>query len=474
MSDCLFPHPLYAFAMGSPRYLSANSLSVIGLTLFILAGVITLFSLEVRTDLRNQIIEADAALLYPVAITQLAHTLQDFGRNDDPAFLEANLLSAALSTVDLPGVLALRVYRQDGSIFDEVPIGYDAHPPAPDVWAKLRTLNPVSYFQPEGSLDTYVNPDFPYQPTAPRPLLVIAVPLHERNAATALGFAEFILDGSSVLHRLDALDRRLFRQAVGLFLIGGSVVTIALIFAFRKLHRANQLLADRSQSLLSANHELLMRAKLNAVGAIAAHLIHGIKNPLSGLQSYLAISKDPSQTADETADALATASRAQALVSEIVSILREEESGDRFTFSTEELTKIATEKVAPLAQKKAVAIAIENTSTDTEIDSRSGNLTLLILHNLLQNAVEATPQKGTVTLRIMHMDTQLCMEVADTGSGLPEHIQAAPFAPHQSTKPDGGGIGLAICSQLAQAMQANLILVSTDSQGTVFRLMLPS
>lgn len=115
--------------MGRPPNLSVQSLSVVGLTLLIFAGVISYFSLDFRDDLRRQIIESDATLLYPVAITQLGHTLEDFGNNEDPAFLEANILAAALSTVELPGVLALRVYRQDGSLFDEVPIGYDASPP---------------------------------------------------------------------------------------------------------------------------------------------------------------------------------------------------------------------------------------------------------------------------------------------------------------------------------------------------------
>lgn len=458
--------------MGRKPVLSAYSLSVLGLTLFVFAGIITVLTFAFRGDLRRQIIDADASLLYPVAITQLSHTLEDFGNYDDPDFLEANILAASLSTVNLPGVLALRVYRQDGSIFDEVPIGYDASPLDKSALASLSTLNPISYYLPEGSLRTFINPAFPYQNGSPRPLLVIALPLHERHSATVLGYAEFIMDGHSVQARLRALDNRLLRQAISIFLIGGSVVSISLLLAFYKLHRANRLLAERSRSLLAANHELLMRSKLNAIGAITAHLIHGIKNPLAGLSHYIA-DKSNTPSCDTPQDAVATASRAQALINEVVSILREEESGDRFSFTIGELAEIASSKIAEHAKQKCIHFQIHSQCNSLEIDSRIGNLTLLILHNLLQNALEATPAEGSITLSFSRVNESVVVDVADTGLGLTETMRENPFAPRQSTKPDGGGIGLAICAQLAQAMQATLSLVHTSAQGTTFRLYLP-
>lgn len=458
--------------MGRPPNLSVQSLSVVGLTLLIFAGVISYFSLDFRDDLRRQIIESDATLLYPVAITQLGHTLEDFGNNEDPAFLEANILAAALSTVELPGVLALRVYRQDGSLFDEVPIGYDASPLNHASLVKLTSLEPISYYLPNGSLRTFVNPNFPYQNGQPRPLLIIAVPLHERSSSTALGYAEFILDGRSVQDRLHELDSRLFRQALSLFLIGGSVVSVSLVLAFRKLHRANRLLAERSQSLLAANHELLMRSKLNAIGAIAAHLIHGIKNPLAGLSDYLS-EKSNLTSNEDPAEAFATASKAQALINEVVSILREEESGDRFSFTVRDLAEIASAKISDQSKLKGIRFRTLTQSDSQEIDSRRGNLTLLILHNLLQNALEATPVDGCITLSFSQTNDRITIEVADSGPGLPEFMREKPFAPRQSSKPNGGGIGLAICAQLAQAMQADLSLVQSGPQGTTFRLALP-
>ena len=163
------------------------------------------------------------------------------------------------------------------------------------------------------------------------PAIVIYLPLRTPQSHKLLGVAEFILDGTSINSEFEELDRTLNRQAFAVFIGAGSVLTTILALAFRALQRSNQLLAQRSQSLLRANRELALAAKTSALGAVTAHLLHGLKNPLSGLQSFIAGHGSASEESGEVdwSGAVATTRRMHALVTETVRVLREHEGGIR-------------------------------------------------------------------------------------------------------------------------------------------------
>src|SRR5204863_6930707 len=120
------------------------------------------------------------------------------------------------------------------------------------------------------------------------------------------------------------LDRHLFIQAAIAFVTGGGILVVALAFAFRRIHQANRLLSERTQSLLKANQELALAAKTSAVGAVTSHLIHGLKNPLSGLQSFMS-GRSLGSVTDGDPDwqaAVSTTRRMQTLINETVRVLR--------------------------------------------------------------------------------------------------------------------------------------------------------
>ena len=79
---------------------------------------------------------------------------------------------------------------------------------------------------------------------------------------------------------------------------------------------------------------------------------------------------------------------------------------------------------------------------------------------------------GTLTVRGYCSGENFCLEVADTGSGIPEDLDA--FEPLTTTKPTGMGIGLAVVKQIVNAHRATITYTSQVGVGTVFRLTLPT
>ena len=91
-----------------------------------------------------------------------------------------------------------------------------------------------------------------------------------------------------------------------------------------------------------------------------------------------------------------------------------------------------------------------------------------VFHNLLVNALEATPQGGTVTLTCRSVDAGACAEVvvADTGRGISATTRERVFEPFFTTKGAGTGLGLSIVRQIVERHGGAIDLESVDGRGT--------
>ena len=82
---------------------------------------------------------------------------------------------------------------------------------------------------------------------------------------------------------------------------------------------------------------------------------------------------------------------------------------------------------------------------------------------------------GTITVRTGTCGDEVWVEVADTGSGIPESIRSRIFDPFFTSKPvgKGTGMGLSIAYGIIQAHHGRIELKSEMGQGTTFRVILP-
>src|SRR5262249_40563255 len=237
-------------------------------------------------------------------------------------------------------------------------------------------------------------------------------------------------------------------NASAAFVAGSLIVTAALAWAFRRLQRSNRLLEDRTAHLQRANQELVLAAKISAVGAVTAHLLHGLKNPLSGLHNFVASRAQDRATGTDTEweAAYLTTRRMHTLINEVVGILRDAQDLSPYEVSLSELVDMVSRKILPLARTAEVRFSVE-LQTIGHLPSRGATVVTLILVNLSQNAMQATPKGKRVKLLVTAMDRDIICEVCDEGPGIPAHLRESLFTPCQSAKEGGSGIGLAISKQ---------------------------
>jgi signal transduction histidine kinase len=301
------------------------------------------------------------------------------------------------------------------------------------------------------------------------------VPLRRTGSPAVLGVAQFLVNGGAIAGELAAHDRRLWVQAAIAWLAGSVVIVVVFSWALRRLDRANRELSARGDDLARANRELVLAAKTSALGAVTAHLFHELKNPIAGLELIVAGGGESGARPDaggEMAAASELTRRLRTMVNDVVGVLRDEQTGAKFRLTCADIADVVAEKVRGDAAARGVKLEFQ-ADPELSLAGRRANLATLVLRNLLQNAIEATPTGGCVRLTGRGAAAgAIEFTVEDGGPGLPESVKARLFQPCQSTKPGGSGLGLALSHQLALQAGGRLELQRSDARGTSFRLVL--
>ena len=103
----------------------------------------------------------------------------------------------------------------------------------------------------------------------------------------------------------------------------------------------------------------------------------------------------------------------------------------------------------------------------------------LIIENLLSNAIKYSPKGGTVYLHAAKQDTQLVIDVADMGSGIPAEERARVFEAFYTGRPPAGvqvkgtGIGLSVVLEFVNAHGGTIEIVDGDYPRAHFRIRMP-
>jgi signal transduction histidine kinase len=95
-----------------------------------------------------------------------------------------------------------------------------------------------------------------------------------------------------------------------------------------------------------------------------------------------------------------------------------------------------------------------------------------ILRNLIENAINAMPKGGIITLRARNDGRCVALEVSDTGEGIPLHLQPEIFELFYSTK-GSSGFGLWSARNNAYKNGGDLKVDSQPGHGATFTLLLP-
>jgi signal transduction histidine kinase len=438
----------------------------LGLTWLVTVVLVVWGARALRAQVRAQMIGRDAVMLQAMAQAVRAADVDDLFGPDDPLWV-------LLRMEHLEGVLAARLFDAEGRFIASLPSSVRVGEVPEDAWKPLRGLQPVSRYHPAFDLSEILLEGMQGDLTAPEEKIAaveVLVPFQRRSDRQIDAIAWFFIDGRGIAEEFARLDRNLTLRAAVVLGAALGLTGLPLGLAFRRLARTNRLLARRTDDLQRANLELSQSARVAALGAVTAHLMHGLKNPVSGLHSFVASRAELGAPGEEAwVEALSATRRMQGLIQQVVRVLHDQGAELEYEMDLREVAEAVLKRARAQADEAGVRLVLTSDGSSTMIDNRAGSLLTLLLSNLVENGIEATPPGGAVHLRLSAREGAAC-EVADGGPGLAPAVRARLFQPQRSTKEGGSGLGLAISHQLALALGGSIRLVASGPGGTVFRV----
>jgi signal transduction histidine kinase len=132
--------------------------------------------------------------------------------------------------------------------------------------------------------------------------------------------------------------------------------------------------------------------------------------------------------------------------------------------------------LSPQIMEKAIELRIEMPDDPPTIHTDFIAIRQTLI-NLLSNAIDATPESGTITIEVIVNTDESCLDltIADTGPGVPAVERERIFDPLYTTKGDGDGtgLGLSIVQWLVRDLGGAVSLDENVECGAVFRVRLP-
>lgn len=224
--------------------------------------------------------------------------------------------------------------------------------------------------------------------------------------------------------------------------------------------------------------QLLQAEKMTLMGRLAAGIAHEIRNPLSALTlnlQYLVQKLDPQASLHEyAAEALEGARRVDTVVESTLALARVTPP----LLQRHDLNALVMESIGFLRfslRQKGVTLETDLAPDLPAVKADGKQLQQAVL-NVVQNAIDATPENGCVTVSTARgpaPDERVVLAVQDSGAGISPDLRDRLFEDFFTTKAGGTGIGLALSKQIVLKHHGQIQVDTATGGGTIIRIVLP-
>jgi two-component system sensor histidine kinase AtoS len=225
--------------------------------------------------------------------------------------------------------------------------------------------------------------------------------------------------------------------------------------------------------------EMQRTEQMKVVGELAAGLAHEIKNPLAAIKVAVDVL---SAEVEEPKDARDILGRVNDQVMQVEVLIR-----GLLNFARPAEPRFSQIDINDVLEKTCMLVMPERHSPSSgavlvkELDEHIPRTAAdpMQLHqvflNLIQNALDAIPDEGVVTVRTRHdrQEHAIIIEVRDTGRGIDESAADKVFRPFFTTKHDGTGLGLPVSKQIIEQHGGDMTVGKNPGGGTVFTITIP-
>lgn len=254
---------------------------------------------------------------------------------------------------------------------------------------------------------------------------------------------------------------------------------MCLPYTIDELKRAVADLAFSNNQLEKTQQALMHSEKLASMGQLAAGIAHELNNPLGVVLMYAHLLRREAAENERLGKDLATIAEQADRCKHIVAGLLQFARQNKVLKQPVNLGELVRGCLRNCSIPPGVTVEVQNHMNRPAVELDRDQI-YQVLINLVTNALDAMPRGGSLTVTLSDTDTQVMIEVKDTGHGIREDIMKNIFEPFFTTKTigKGTGLGLSITYGIVKMHSGDIRVASNcdpakGSVGTQFTVMLP-
>ncbi len=224
---------------------------------------------------------------------------------------------------------------------------------------------------------------------------------------------------------------------------------------------------------LELEKQIAETERMASVGRLAGSIAHELNNPLASILMYARLAEEQITapvTQRNIQKIIKNTMRARNTIRDLVDYTRYSRLEKRKT-NVVGLIESLIQQVRPEAESRGIQIEWQSRSPlYAWLDARHFER---VINNLIQNAFDAMPEGGTLTVTVKQSRRNVLITVTDTGTGIEAKDLKKIFEPFYSTKETGTGLGLFISYEIIRAHGGTIKATPNKPRGMIFQITLP-
>jgi len=392
-------------------------------------------------------------------------------------------IEASLSTLAVPGIEGLTLYKQDGTI-----LAQDKHLKQNIAELSLALPTLLSLKNDQDPVVSEI-----YKLGQNRYVKAAAIPIRTNQGSQVI---LVVWAGANYMAVINQMAGSLLWIMLASFIIAIAMTLVfsrSLIKPVRalsgyaraiqtninsepvELQRSDEF-GDLNQSLIDMHRDIQKQEE--SARQLLAGIAHEIKNPLGGMEIYSGLLSQelsqlpPNAKFEEYKSYLEKITEELHHLKRIVQEYLDYARPLKNVIETLSIRDIYTD-ISKILQPELTALNQTITlAGDAEIRADRSKLHRVFL-NLIRNGLEASGENGQIHIRVCDNPTALEIDFVDSGTGIPEADRERIFEPYFSTRNRGFGLGLSIVQSIVIELGGTIVVQKSAAEGTVFRMTLP-
>ena len=254
-------------------------------------------------------------------------------------------------------------------------------------------------------------------------------------------------------------------------------ISLAPFFSEEDINTGTLLVFEDVSRRAQLESQLHQAEKLSSIGLFAAGLAHEVNTPLAGISSYAQMLLEEIPENDPRRESLLKIEKQSFRASEIINNLLNFARFSESDFKEVNINSLMSETVSLLEhqlRKNGIVLEMDLAEELPETLGNGGKLQQVFM-NLFLNAKDAMPKGGTLNLRSYEKNSEIVIEINDTGVGISKEDIKKIYDPFFTTKSvgKGTGLGLSVSFGIIQEHSGRISVESQPEKGTSFSLYLP-